>query len=69
VKVVDRSVKRLMKAILDNIEIGSIIYSDSWRSYKTDELLNAGFQHFKVNHRYNFIDSQTYAHTQNIERM
>lgn len=69
IEVVDRSAKTLMQAILENIEIGSIIYSDNWRSYKTDELLNAGFQHFKVNHKYNFIDPATSTHTQNIERL
>ena len=69
VKVPDRSAKTLLSAILENIEKGSVIYSDSWRSYKTEELINAGFEHFKVNHRYNFIDPQTSAHTQTIERL
>jgi len=32
-------------------------------------MLNAGFQHFTVNHRYNFIDPETSAHTQTIERL
>jgi len=70
-QMADRSAKILMTVILDNIKIGSIIiiYSDSWRSYMTDELLNAGFQHFKVNHRYHFVDSETSAHTQTIERI
>ena len=68
-EVADRSAKTLIAAIIDNIQIGSIIYSDSWRSYKTEELVSAGFQHFTVNHRYNFIDSETSAHTQSIERL
>ena len=58
-----------MAAISENIATGSFIYSYNWRSYKTDELLNAGFQHFKVNHRYNFIDSETSVHTQTIKRL
>ena len=35
---------------------------------KTPQLEEAGFQHFKVNHRYNFDDANTGAHTQNIGR-
>ena len=69
VEVVDRNAKTLMAAISENIATGSIIYSDNWRPYKTDEWLNAGFQHFKVNHRYNFIDPETSIHTQTIERL
>ena len=69
VKVENRNAITLMAAILENIETGSIIYSDSWRSYKTDELERAGFQHFKVNHSYNFVHPGTDIHTQNIERL
>lgn len=69
VQIPDRSAATLMKAVLEHIEEGSIIYSDSWRSYKTEELNLAGFEHFKVNHRYNFIDPITGVHTQHIERL
>jgi len=43
VKVDNRNAKTLMTAISENIETGFIIFSDSWRSYKTEELENAGF--------------------------
>jgi len=69
VKVDNRNAKTLMTAILENIETGSIIFSDSWRSYKTEELENAGFQHFKVKHRYNFVYPGTIIHMQNIGRL
>ena len=46
VRVDNRNAITIMKAILENIESGSIINPDSWRSYKTAELENAGFQHF-----------------------
>ena len=69
VKVDNRNAKTLMTAILENIETGSIIFSDSWRSYKTEELENAGFQHFKVNYCYNFVYPDTTIHTQNTERV
>ena len=58
-----------MNGIKDNIAEGSTIFSDSWRGYQTDQLELAGFEHFKVNHRFNFVDSQTGAHTQTVERM
>ena len=58
-----------MAAILDNIEEDFIVYSDGWRSYKTEDLEKAGYEHTKVNHRYHFVDPETGANTQNVERM
>lgn len=69
VQVPDRSAETLMAEIKKHIKKSSTIYSDSWRAYKTNELEQAGFEHFKVNHNYNFIDPETDAHTQNVERM
>ena len=69
VQVDDRKASTLLTAIKDNIAEGSIIYSDSWKGYKTQELEEAGFEHFKVNHRYNFVDPDTGVHTQTVERM
>ena len=59
VAVPDRGCKTLLQEIKTHIEPGSTIYSDSWRAYKTDELNEAGFDHLRVNHRYNFIDPDT----------
>jgi len=61
--VPDKSAATLMNGTKDNIVEGSIIFFDSWQGYKTDELELAGFEHFKVNHRFNFVYSQTGAHT------
>ena len=61
--------QRLMEVIKDHISPGSVIYSDSWKGYKHDELLEAGFSHFTVNHRYHFVDPETEANTQKIERL
>nr|CAD2207035.1 unnamed protein product [Meloidogyne enterolobii] len=48
---------------------GTTIFSDSWKGYKTNEIEEAGFEHFKVNHRYHFIDPKTGCNTQKVERM
>lgn len=70
VEVPDRSAATLLQAILDNIEEGSIIISDCWRGYNTEELEEAGFEHFKVNHKYNFVNpDDPSVHTQTVERM
>ncbi|CEF70351.1 Transposase, ISXO2-like domain-containing protein [Strongyloides ratti] len=67
--VPDRGVQTLMKIIKDNVAEGSTIYTDSWKSYRTSELEAQGFTHFKVNHKYHFVDPESGAHTQTIERM
>ena len=60
-----RTREQLESLILDNVEIGSIIITDSFSSYSRLSLL--GYHHYTVNHSKNFIDSETKAHTQRIE--
>lgn len=41
-----------------------------WKCHKTEELEEAGFEHFKVNHKYNFLNpDDPNIHTQTVERM
>ena len=47
----DRKAPTLLKAIEENIELGTTIHSDSWAGYKTNDIGEAGFEHFKVNHQ------------------
>lgn len=68
-KVPNRSMLTLLDAINENIAEGSTIFSDSWKAYCTTKIEEQGFMHFKVNHKYNFIDPETGAHTQKIERL
>lgn len=67
VPVPDRSSKTLVKIIKENIKDGTTIYSDCWKAY--DRLDEDGFQHLTVNHSHNFVDPDSGAHTQNIERL
>lgn len=67
ISVPDRSEKTLLPIIKKYIRPGSVILSDCWKAY--NNLQQAGFQHNTVNHTYNFVDPDTGAHTQNIERL
>lgn len=69
VEVPNRSAATLLDVIKQRIKLGTTIMSDCWKAYKTDELNAAGYEHLKVNHTYNFIDPETGASTQKVERM
>ena len=58
-----------MKEIKKHIKKGTTICSDGWRAYKTEELNKANFEHFKVNHKYNFVDPNAGTHIQIVERI
>lgn len=63
--VPDRKSVTLLQIIYEHVEPETIIISDSWSSYEKLKQLNFG--HLKVNHKYNFIDPTTGAHTNKIE--
>lgn len=62
----DRSAATLIGIIQLRIAPGTTIISDQWRGYLQ---LQQQYQHLTVNHTYNFVDPNSGAHTQNIERM
>lgn len=71
VAVEDRTTETMKSIIKDNVEDGSIIYTDFWKSYDTAiEELNfeffTGYGHDKVNHSEGFISSNG-THTNTIE--
>ena len=66
VPVEERSKESLLAVIKEYILPGTTIVSDCWKSYNC--LADEGFQHQTVNHSQNFVDPDTGAHTQNIER-
>lgn len=65
--VTGRSAATLLEVILRRIHPQSTVISDSWRAY--NGLQDAGFNHLRVNHTYNFVDPSSGAHTQTVERM
>ena len=64
-KVEKRDKATLLPIIQNEIELGSIIYSDQWRAYST--LKDIGYHHETVNHFEFFVDPTTGAQTQTIE--
>lgn len=66
VPVEDRTAETLMRIIRARIRPGTTVMSDCWRAYAG--VGNDDFTHFTVNHSLNFVDPDTGAHTQNIER-
>lgn len=62
-----RDAATLLQVILDKMEPGTTIISDCWAAYNT--IGDYEFQHLTVNHKFNFVDPVTSAHTQNIENM
>ena len=66
VRVPDRSANTLMPIIQERIKPQTTIISYQWRAY--NQIAESGYTHLMVNHRYNFVDPVTGAHTQTIER-
>jgi len=64
--VPNRSAQTLLDIIKKKIKPGTKIISDCWKAY--DCLYHEGYLHETVNHKYNFVDPDTSAHTQHIER-
>ena len=66
VPVENRNQITLLEFIKRFILPGTTIVSDCWKAYNCLE--TEGYLHLRVNHSYNFVDPDTGAHTNNIER-
>lgn len=65
--VPDRSANTLIPIIAQHIRPGTTVISDMWRAYSGVANI-PGLIHQTVNHSHNFVDPETGAHTQMIER-
>jgi hypothetical protein len=72
-KSVDSSCSRaiVIPIINDNCADGTIFCSDGWKAYAnlSDHVQLEDTSIFSVNHTKNYVDPQTGAHTQSIERL
>ena len=50
--------KRLLGAILENVELDSIVYSDGWKAY--NKLSLNGFRHRRINHQEEFANGKNH---------
>ena len=62
-----RSREDLLPTIIHHVRGGSQIVSDEWRAYQR-ALGDMGFDHHTVCHKRHFVDPNTGAHTQHLER-
>lgn len=67
--VENRSAASLMPIIINSIAPGTLIISDKWKSYNGIRNCNRNYDHQTVNHSQNFIDPDSGAHTNTVERM
>lgn len=66
VAVENRCKETLLAVIKEKFLPGTTIISDCWKAYNC--LKDEEYEHLTVNHSYNFVDPDTGAHTQHIER-
>lgn len=64
--VLRRDSDTLVPLIQREVQAGSHIHSDEWRAYS--RLRQLGYVHETVNHQRNYVEPDTGAHTQGIER-
>jgi hypothetical protein len=67
VRVPDRSAATLIDVIDRFVLPGSILYSDCWGGYNTQQLEALGITHLTVNHSLHYKDPVTGVHTNTIE--
>ena len=65
VAIPNRKREMLQKMIVQWVNPGTIVVTDSFKAYKG--LAELGFHHYSVNYKRHFVSPQTAAHTQRIE--
>eukprot|EP01035_Chromulina_nebulosa_P026941 gene26941-35343_t len=67
VQVENRSEQTLLDTIYKYVKPGSTVYTDCWKGYTSNGLLDMGMTHGTVNHSLNFVDPSSGVHTNTIE--
>jgi transposase-like protein len=67
VAVQDRSAETLLDIVERWVHPGSLVYTDCWKGYKEDGLLDLEMHHSTVNRSLHFKDPETGVHTNTIE--
>ncbi len=60
-----RDAPTLEALVEKHVALGTTIMTDCWKGY--NGLDDVGFEHLTVNHKYHFVDPDTWANTQKIE--
>ena len=68
-KVPSRSGEVLMDVIKRHVIPWTEIHTDSWLGYNVLDKMGSQYVHLTVNHNKGYVDYETGAHTQNIERL
>ena len=66
VPVQKRDAETLIECIQKWVLLGTTIITDCWKAYGS--LKDLGYEHFTVNHKKNFVDPETGANTNTMER-
>ncbi len=62
-----RDALSLLNIIYKHFEPGTYIISDCWKAYHEIKSFDKSFEHLTVNHRLDFVDPVTQAHTNGVE--
>ncbi len=66
-RIVENRTAEVLQPIINEVVLpGSIIYTDEWKAYLSISS-SPIYSHYKITHKYNFVDPSAGIHTQNIE--
>ncbi len=67
IPVPKRNAFSLLNIIYKHFEPGTYLISDCWKAYNEIKSFDKSFEHLTVNHRLDYVDPVTQAHTNGVE--